>query len=129
MSLLLNIQRGENDTSTPDDLVRRFAERLWGKDWPGTTRPRVSYDPRSMEPDGPAGVLHAKAVVADEEAVFDIATGVSDGEASARAELSTPGLGQASLDRLKGELWELRDIPERRRPFLRGCFSAPPRCR
>ena len=28
------------------------------------------YDPRSVEPDGPAGVLHAKAVVADEESVF-----------------------------------------------------------
>ena len=28
------------------------------------------YDPRSLEPDGPSGVLHAKAVVADDEAVF-----------------------------------------------------------
>ena len=30
----------------------------------------VYYDPRSLEPDGPTGVLHAKAVVADDEAVF-----------------------------------------------------------
>ena len=28
------------------------------------------YDPRALEPDGPTGVLHAKAVVADNEAVF-----------------------------------------------------------
>jgi phosphatidylserine/phosphatidylglycerophosphate/cardiolipin synthase-like enzyme len=30
----------------------------------------VYYDPRALEPDGPAGVLHAKAVVADDETVF-----------------------------------------------------------
>ena len=28
------------------------------------------YDPRSLEPSGPTGVLHAKAVVVDHEAVF-----------------------------------------------------------
>ncbi len=28
------------------------------------------YDPRSLDLDGPAGVLHAKAVVVDDEAVF-----------------------------------------------------------
>jgi cardiolipin synthase len=30
----------------------------------------VFYDPRSLDPDRAGGVLHAKAVVADEEAVF-----------------------------------------------------------
>lgn len=28
------------------------------------------YDPRALDPEGPGGVLHAKAVVADDEAVF-----------------------------------------------------------
>jgi phosphatidylserine/phosphatidylglycerophosphate/cardiolipin synthase-like enzyme len=28
------------------------------------------YDPRALEQEGPGGVLHAKAVVADDEAVF-----------------------------------------------------------
>jgi phosphatidylserine/phosphatidylglycerophosphate/cardiolipin synthase-like enzyme len=28
------------------------------------------YDPRSLDPEGAGGVLHAKAVVADDEAVF-----------------------------------------------------------
>ena len=69
-TLLLNIQRRRGDTSTASDLVRRFADRFWGTDWPGTSRPRVFYDPRSLEPDGPAGVLHAKAVVTDEESLF-----------------------------------------------------------
>lgn len=69
VTLLLNIDRGRLDTSSPEDVVRRFADRFWGKDWPGSTRPRVFYDPRSVDPDAP-GVLHAKAVVADDKRVF-----------------------------------------------------------
>ena len=70
VTLLLNIQRKKGDTSIPDHVVRRFADRLWGTEWPGSSRPRVFYDPRALEPDGPAGVLHAKAVVSDDEMVF-----------------------------------------------------------
>lgn len=68
--LLLNIQRGRGDTTAADEVVRRFADHFWAKDWPGSSRPQVYYDPRSLELAGPMGVLHAKAVVADEEAVF-----------------------------------------------------------
>lgn len=70
VTLLLNIQRRRDDTTGSGELVRRFAERLWGKDWPGERRPDVFYDPRSLEPDGPGGVLHAKAVIADDVAAF-----------------------------------------------------------
>lgn len=70
VTLLLNIQRRRGETTAAEQLVRRFADRFWGTDWPGTSRPRVFYDPRSLEPDGPTGVLHAKAVVADNEVVF-----------------------------------------------------------
>jgi phosphatidylserine/phosphatidylglycerophosphate/cardiolipin synthase-like enzyme len=65
--LLLNIQRKRGDTTAADQLVRRFADRFWGSDWPGATRPQVFYDPRSLDVDAPGGVLHAKAVVADDE--------------------------------------------------------------
>jgi phosphatidylserine/phosphatidylglycerophosphate/cardiolipin synthase-like enzyme len=40
------------------------------EDWPGHRQPAIFYDPRSLELDGPGGVLHAKAVVADDESVF-----------------------------------------------------------
>ena len=70
VTLLLNIERRRGDTTAADALVRRFADRFWGEAWPGGARPRVYYDPRSVADDGPAGVLHAKAVVADGEAVF-----------------------------------------------------------
>ena len=70
VTLLLNIERRRGDTSAAESLVRRFADRFWGAAWPGGARPRVYYDPRSVADDGPAGVLHAKTVVADGEAVF-----------------------------------------------------------
>ena len=70
VSLLLNIQRKWGDTTAADQLVRKFADRFWKTDWPGAARPIVFYDPRALEIDGGAGVLHAKAVVVDDEVVF-----------------------------------------------------------
>lgn len=69
-TLLLNIQRRRDDQSPSGELVRRFAERLWKKDWPGERHPDVFYDPRSVELDGPEGILHAKAIIADDESAF-----------------------------------------------------------
>jgi phosphatidylserine/phosphatidylglycerophosphate/cardiolipin synthase-like enzyme len=70
VNLLLNIQRRRGDITAVDQLVRKFAERFWGFDWPGQSRPRVHFDPRSLEAGGPSGILHAKAVVTDEQCVF-----------------------------------------------------------
>jgi phosphatidylserine/phosphatidylglycerophosphate/cardiolipin synthase-like enzyme len=70
VTLLLNIQRKKGDTTASEQLVRRFADHFWKTDWPGSSRPSVFYDPRALDPEGPGGVLHAKAVVADDEAVF-----------------------------------------------------------
>jgi len=68
--LLLNIERKWGDTSAADELVRRFADRFWATEWPGSRRPSVFYDPRSLELPRSGGVLHAKAVVKDDEVVF-----------------------------------------------------------
>lgn len=70
VTLLLNIQRKWGDTTAADHLVRKFSERFWTKEWPGALRPRVFFDPRSLETEGAAGVLHAKALVIDDESVF-----------------------------------------------------------
>jgi phosphatidylserine/phosphatidylglycerophosphate/cardiolipin synthase-like enzyme len=70
VTLLLNIRRERGDKTPTSELVRRFTDRFWKKDWPGEVRPRVYYDPRSLELDGAKGILHAKAVVVDDEAVF-----------------------------------------------------------
>ncbi len=70
VTLLLNIQRKWGDTTAAEQLVRKFADRFWKTEWPGSSRPAVYYDPRALELEGPGGVLHAKAVVVDDEAVF-----------------------------------------------------------
>src|SRR5438132_175666 len=59
--LLLNIQRKRGDITKSAALVRKFADRFWATDWPGSSRPTVFYDPRALDEDGPGGVLHAKA--------------------------------------------------------------------
>jgi len=68
--LLLDIQREKGDPTAADGLVRKPADRFWGTDWPESSRPRAFYDPRPLVPEGPGGVLHAKAVVTDDQAVF-----------------------------------------------------------
>jgi phosphatidylserine/phosphatidylglycerophosphate/cardiolipin synthase-like enzyme len=83
VTLLLNIQRKRGDSTASDQLVRRFADHFWKTDWPGSSRPNVFYDPRALDLQGPSGVLHAKAVVADDEAVF----------------LTSANLTEAALDR------------------------------
>jgi phosphatidylserine/phosphatidylglycerophosphate/cardiolipin synthase-like enzyme len=87
VTLLLNIQRKKGDTTVADQLVRRFADRFWGHEWPGTARPRVFYDPRALEPEGPDGVLHAKAVVVDDEAVFITSANLTEAALDSNIEL------------------------------------------
>ena len=70
VTLLLNIQRGKGDTTSAEALVYKFADRFWTKDWPGQRRPQVYYEPKSLLLDSPSSVLHAKAVVSDEQVVF-----------------------------------------------------------
>jgi phosphatidylserine/phosphatidylglycerophosphate/cardiolipin synthase-like enzyme len=70
VTLLLNIQRKANETSAVPELVNRFADRFWRQEWPGERRPAVFYDPRSLATTGAEGVLHAKALVVDDEAAF-----------------------------------------------------------
>lgn len=70
VKLLLNIQRKYDDTTDPRILTSRFRERFWQREWPGQRRPEVFFDPRSLDSDGPGGVLHAKGVVVDESKAF-----------------------------------------------------------
>jgi phosphatidylserine/phosphatidylglycerophosphate/cardiolipin synthase-like enzyme len=76
VTLLLNLQspRQELERVEPEELITRFSQRFWKHAWPGQRRPEVFFDPRVLErsPDrsSPAGLLHAKAVLADDRWVF-----------------------------------------------------------
>jgi phosphatidylserine/phosphatidylglycerophosphate/cardiolipin synthase-like enzyme len=87
VTLLLNIQRKHGDTTAPDHLVAAFAQRFWKQEWPGTRRPRVLYDPRSLDLPSPGGVLHAKSVVADDETVFVTSANLTDAALDRNIEL------------------------------------------
>jgi phosphatidylserine/phosphatidylglycerophosphate/cardiolipin synthase-like enzyme len=69
VTLLLNVHRRWDDARPAQELVREFVTHFWRRSWPGRRRPAVYYDPHSVDPDA-RGLLHAKAVVCDEEDVF-----------------------------------------------------------
>lgn len=69
--MFLDVQRAHRDTSAPSELLRRFAQRFRGQEWPGSRLPEVYYDPRSLELDAlKRASLHAKCVVVDERIAF-----------------------------------------------------------
>jgi cardiolipin synthase len=46
-----------------------------------------SRDPQALDPEGPGGVLHAKAVVADDEAVFITSANLTEAALDRNVEL------------------------------------------
>ncbi len=65
--LFLDIHRDRPDSSSDEEIVRRFARRFVDQDWPeGYPLPEVYFDPRSLAADpGKQSRLHAKCVVVD----------------------------------------------------------------
>jgi phosphatidylserine/phosphatidylglycerophosphate/cardiolipin synthase-like enzyme len=68
----LDVGRGPGDTTAPELIVRRFADRFRLKQWPkGYRLPEVYYDPRSLISDAAQrACLHAKCIVTDWSQVF-----------------------------------------------------------
>jgi phosphatidylserine/phosphatidylglycerophosphate/cardiolipin synthase-like enzyme len=97
----------------------------------------VFYDPRALDPEGPSGVLHAKAVVADDEAVFITSANLTEAALDRNIELgvlirdramalAVGGYFRSLIDRelLKPLPLVMRERQElslkhRRRPFAR----------
>jgi phosphatidylserine/phosphatidylglycerophosphate/cardiolipin synthase-like enzyme len=64
--LFLDVQRHPTDTTLPEELVRRFAQRFRIQEWPGERLPDLFYDPRSISLDVvKRSSLHAKTIVVD----------------------------------------------------------------
>ncbi|MGA8086423.1 MAG: DISARM system phospholipase D-like protein DrmC [Terracidiphilus sp.] len=70
--MFLDISRKPGDTSTSDEIVRRFADRFRSEEWPQSSRvPKVFYDSRGLELDWTERAsMHAKCVVVDGHRVF-----------------------------------------------------------
>ncbi|MDF1843526.1 MAG: DISARM system phospholipase D-like protein DrmC [Rubripirellula sp.] len=68
----LDIARSNQDTTSSEILVSKYAHRFKSKQWPtGSRLPEVYYDPRSISDDEKVrSSLHAKCVVIDGRDVF-----------------------------------------------------------
>lgn len=71
--MFLNIERKYGDTTLTAELLKIFADRFRGEQWPGRRLPAVFYDPRALEPTEKGkgrAALHAKCVVVDDALSF-----------------------------------------------------------
>ncbi len=71
VEMFLDVKRARKDTTVPEDILRRFAQRFRTKEWPGERMPDIYYDPRALEMDsGKKSSLHAKCAVIDRAVAF-----------------------------------------------------------
>jgi phosphatidylserine/phosphatidylglycerophosphate/cardiolipin synthase-like enzyme len=70
--IILDIQRGPGDSSSANELMKRFAERFRTRQWPSDRPlPDVYFDPRSLElPRDKRACMHAKCIAVDLRRVF-----------------------------------------------------------
>lgn len=67
----LDVPRPWQDVTPTAILLRRFAERIKTREWPGARLPAVYYDPRSLELNAAQRAsLHAKCIVVDRRVAF-----------------------------------------------------------
>ena len=67
----VDVPRRAGDTTTPDDIILRYAEEFRTRHWPWQPFPEVYFDPRALDPDSRARAsLHAKIVVVDRDKLF-----------------------------------------------------------
>jgi hypothetical protein len=69
--LHVDISRGLTDTSTEQNIVLRFAQDFWKRQWPWQPRPEVWYDPRALAMNREErACLHAKFIAIDGRTVL-----------------------------------------------------------
>lgn len=70
VQLFVHVGRSPRDTRYESELLREFSIEL-GDAWPGSVRPLLYYDPRSLSADAETcATWHAKVVVVDDEISF-----------------------------------------------------------
>ncbi len=70
VQLFLHVGRDRRDTRHESEILREFAAEF-RKEWPGTRRPDVYYDPRALAQEGKdRATWHAKCVLVDDEVSF-----------------------------------------------------------
>lgn len=67
----VDVPRKPGDTTTPEDIILRYAEDFRKRHWPWQPFPEVYFDPRALSSDAHTRAsLHAKVVVVDRTKLF-----------------------------------------------------------
>lgn len=107
--LCLHVERRRGDTTIAAQLLKEFADRFRGEQWPGKRLPEVYYDPRTLEMEEPGrrkrAALHAKCIVVDDERAF--VTSANFTEAAQERNIEVGALiGEASFARALSEQFQ-----------------------
>lgn len=71
VKFFLNVFRDTGDSSSDDELLRRFVHRFQTHEWPEGRLPAIYYDPRSLDSDfSKRSSLHAKCITIDRRISF-----------------------------------------------------------
>lgn len=76
--LFVHVGRGRTDTREDSEVLREFSDALKGQ-WPGSRRPEVFYDPRTLSTDAATRASwHAKCVLIDDQVAFVTSANFTD---------------------------------------------------
>ena len=107
----LDIPRYPGDAAEPGEVVRRFTEVFFTRQWPWRPRPPVYYDPRSLLIDSPEKAsLHAKCVVVDRAAALITSANFTQAAQHRNVEAGVLMRHQPHVDGLLSYFRGLRDL-------------------
>jgi phosphatidylserine/phosphatidylglycerophosphate/cardiolipin synthase-like enzyme len=109
--LFLDVQRALGDTSLPEELLLRFADRFRRHEWPGARLPELYYDPRSLTPDaGKRSSLHAKCVVVDQRVALVTSANFTEAAQTRNIEVGALIYSERFAARLAAHFKTLADV-------------------
>lgn len=117
--MFLDISRKPGDTSTSDEIVRRFVHRFRYEEWPNNSRaPQVFYDPRALSLDRTERAsMHAKCVVVDGRRVFVSSANFTEAAQERNVEIGVLFESVAAASRIIRFLAALVDSMQFRKAF------------
>lgn len=125
--LYLDIQRAAGDTSTDNQIVRRFMQRFATTQWPeGSRLPEVYYDPRALAVNRTErAALHAKCIVVDDQEVFVSSANFTQYAQERNIELGLLLRSQEVAHRITTYLEDLVEVGHLQRalPYLPSAFN------
>jgi phosphatidylserine/phosphatidylglycerophosphate/cardiolipin synthase-like enzyme len=111
VKFFLDVRRGATDTSVPEELLSRFAERFWSQEWPGERLPELYYDPRSLDLEAAKrSSLHAKCTVIDRRLALVTSANFTEAAQTRNIEVGALIRCERFAERLAGHFVTLAEV-------------------